>query len=362
MRLAALTLMLMLSGCDQLFGLTPVASVTDADVSDGAPTDAACLGTGILTGLCVESTEAQVTLAFAINTTTDPRCRIVPQVMGPELCVIDAMTFVVSEYVPVTGERPLVLLATKDILIDDVLDASSKLGVRTGAAAQATCASGSGANGTVGGGGGAGGTFGHVGGGGAAGQIGLQIPASGGAPSSVAPLDGIQGGCAGGNGGVVTGTAARGGAGGGALYLIAGERIHVSSTGVINASGGGGGGAPTAGGGGGGGAGGFIALDAPAIAIEGHVFARGGAGGGGGGSTTNGSPGAEPANATAQTPGGSAGSGGTPGGDGCGAPEGKQGGFTAAAGAGGGGGGGGCGRTRIYGTRAGTGPINPAPE
>lgn len=359
----AIVLVPMLGGCDQLFGLTHLAEDAGS-ATDGPPPDAACPGVGMLSNLCVESSSS-VTLTAALDTTDDVRCREIPQVDGPALCVIDGASIVVSEHVQVTGTRPLVLLAATIVEIQQPLDASSKLGVRTGAGA-AACASGNGAAGSgtgggVGAGGGAGGTFGHMGGPGGAGQATTTLPAAGGAPGAVTPLTAVAGGCSGGDGGFVLGSAARGGPGGGAIYVIAGSQIHVAATGSINASGAGGAGGTSNNGGGGGGAGGFIALDAPSIVLDGEVFARGGGGGGGGGNTASAGPGAEPSNATAQTPGGAATAGGTGGGDGCGAPAGELGGFTAGATYGGGGGGGGCGRIRLYGTRTGTAAVNPAP-
>lgn len=357
-------LVLGLAGCDQLFGLDRLAYQAPDAPSVDAPLEGPCFGTGMLANLCLELPARPVELSTSINTLTDPRCRVIQQDVGPDLCVIQGETILVSEHVYVNGERPLVLLAESTVTIDHVLDASSRLNARAGAGAQ-TCPSSAGDNGTTGAGGGAGGTFGYEGGAGGTGQNNSSAPALGGAPNPVMELDGVMGGCAGGNGGVVSGTPASGGAGGGAVYVIAGSRIEVTEAGAINASGAGGAGGPLRGGGGGGGSGGFIALDAPELVIEGHVFARGGGGGGGGGDNIPGAVGADPATAITTTSGGSAGGGGalgTRGGDGCGAPAGQQGGFAAAAPlVGGGGGGGGCGRIHFYGTRTGNGPVNPEP-
>lgn len=358
-------MMLMLAGCDALFGLERLqAEPADAAAVDSVPIDAPCFGTGMLRGLCAESPAATVALTSAIDTSSDPRCRRIAQADGPDLCVIEAETIEVTEYVPVIGEWPLVLLATRSVEIAAPLDASSKRGVRTGAGAQAGCTGGSGAAGTFGAGGGAGGTFGYVGGPGGTGEAGTASPRIGGAPTSVVPLLAVYGGCAGGPGGAVAGAPAVGGAGGGAIYVIAGEQIHVADSGMINASGAGGSPGLAHNGGGGGGAGGFIALDAPQIILDGPVFARGGGGGGGGGvlASDNGSPGADPAAATAPTPGGAPGNGGSRGGDGCGTADGREGGIVESATYGGGGGGGACGRIRLWGTRSGAGATNPTPS
>ena len=375
MRFLVIGVAVTLAACDSMFGLTPIGAPIDASV-DGVPIDAPCFGNGMLSGLCVESPRPHLALTSAIDTSTDPRCRKVPQNSGPELCVIEAEQIVVSEYVYVSGERPIVLLATKDVQITSTLDLSSKLGVRVGAGAQSTCASGNGTDGTMGGSGGgaaggAGGTFGFVGGGGGAGQ-GIAVPVAGGMPAALMAQTAVVGGCAGGTGGIVmnsAGVRAGGGPGGGAVYVIAGEQIMI--TGAINASGSGGaggrGGTPR-GGGGGGGAGGFIALDAPMLMIGGPVFARGGGGGGGGATTmnVNGGAGAEATAPANQVPGGAPAGGvqgpATGGGDGCGSPNGTIGGIpNGTAQYGGGGGGGACGRIRFYGTRSGTGVTNPAP-
>lgn len=357
--------MLMLTGCDALFGLDHLSAVGGHDAAvDSAPLDAPCLGIGMLSGLCIEAPVETLLLTSGIDTSSDPRCRILAQDDSFDLCALEAETITVTEYVTVTGERPLVLVATRSIEITAPLDASSKRGTRTGAGAQMTCAGGAGTNGITGAGGGAGGTFGYAGGPGGAGEAGGANPRPGGSPTSVVPQTAIYGGCAGGAGGIVSGLSAAGGAGGGAIYAIAGERIHVTGTGMINASGAGGSAGLTRNGGGGGGAGGFIALDAPEIVLDGAVFARGGGGGGGGGALASdvGQPGADPTGATNQTRGGAAGSSGSGGGDGCGAPEGQVGGIVSSAIYGGGGGGGACGRIRVYGTRSGAGAVNPAPS
>lgn len=351
-----------LAGCDALFGLDPLSPASGRDAaSDGTTIDAPCLGTGMLTGLCIESSPGLLVLGGGIDTDTQP-CRAIAQNDHADLCVLEAVSIQVVAYAPVTGKRPLVLLAAKEIEIDAPLDASSKHGARIGAGAQTTCAGGQGTNGVTGAGGGAGGTFGWLGGPGGVGEATTATPRLGGSPTSVVPQTAVYGGCGGGDGGVVSGAVAVGGAGGGAIYAIAGERIHVTDRGMINASGAGGAAGLARNGGGGGGSGGFIALDAPEVVLDGPVFARGGGGGGGGGLTDGGQPGEDPTGALGQTHGGAPGTSGSAGGDGCGAPEGQVGGIVSTATYGAGGGGGACGRIRIYGTRTGTGTVNPAPS
>jgi hypothetical protein len=360
MRGGAIAMTVLLTGCDLLFSIDHLDDA-DAGIGDGVSIDATCLGIGLLSGICVEG-GGDIALTTAINTTGDGRCRKVPQDNGPTLCVIDGERISVSEFVQVTGDSPLVLIATKSVAITGAIDASSRAG-RVGAGAQLGCAGGVGTNGGTGGGGGAGGSFGFIGAGGAAGQQGGFTTSPGGMAKPVVPQTAVVGGCGGGSGGVAgAASPAAPGAGGGAIYVIAGDMIHLAATASINASGGGGAGGTTAGGGGaGGGAGGFIALDAPMIVLDGLVFARGGGGGGAGGSSTGGYAGADPSSPTTGTPGGAAGANGGRGGDGCGAPAGQQGGNAYSSAYGGGGGGGGCGRIRLYGTLTGMGTLNPAP-
>ncbi len=85
----------------------------------------------------------------------------------------------------------------------------------------------------------------------------------------------------------------QGGAGGGALQIVAGEKILVSGT--INFGGAGGVGGSSmcvrGGGGAGGGSGGGILLEAPEVSVRGILAANGGGGGGGGSERSSGSTG-----------------------------------------------------------------------
>jgi hypothetical protein len=205
-----------------------------------------------------------------------------------EICVIAANSIRVQGAPSLHGKRPVVLIARHALIVDPgtVIDVATHKAGKSGAGAPgATCtAVNGGSNAPAGGGGGAGGAFQgpSARGGNAAGNGGA-------APGAIA-LGGVRAGCPGGRGGNGTSSGGLGGTGGGALYLIAGERIEVA--GVINASGegGGGGNKPTSlgagGGGGGGGSGGLIGLDAPLVTIGlGAVLVANGGGGGGGGSS-----------------------------------------------------------------------------
>jgi hypothetical protein len=354
------------AGCDYVFlGKQPIDAAIPPDAP--IPPDArTCLGTGILT-FCIDGTLSPVTLAGPIDTASDTRCQLVSQIGGPQLCVIGGTTITTGDNIAVRGTFPLVLAATTSIVVSTSIDAASRRANKTGPGARLICGvSGNGGNGTTAGAGGAGGTFGFRGGPGAAGQGGAST--SNPAPL-VEPLVFVVGGCPGYLAGRPSGVRAPGGDGGGAIALVAGQRITIEASGSINASGAGGGAGPLqpTGGGGGGGAGGLILLDAPTVTIDGPVFARGGGGGGGGGTTaagaTAGTGGNEATNVTGGGGGGAGGIvGGGPGAPGCGGPNGAEGGFptTNPAVAGGGGGGGGCGVIRIYGARSVNVATSPA--
>lgn len=353
--LAALT-----AGCDRVFELREVP--TYQPPPDAAPDAMKCYGTGLLT-ICREPPTGDLILAGTFSTGVDSRCEVLPQIDARELCVITAGAITIRDGLAVVGGRPLVLLADTTIRIENVLDAASVRGDKNGPGAQLQCGTdGNGSDGSSSGSaGGAGGTFGFRGGNGADGAAGAS---DGFGSPLVTPLFDVRGGCPGFRAGAVnSGSRAQGGSGGGAVYLLAGEAIEVTSTGSINASGAGGQRGDVASGGGGGGAGGLIVLDAPTVTVGGELFARGGGGGGGGG-TAPGTNGLEATSATSGAGGGAAGtSGGGSGAPGCGGPNGTVGGFptTNPATFGGGGGGGACGYIRIYGNRTITGTLSPAP-
>lgn len=284
-----IALLVALTGCSSIFGLhEPTKTGTDAARDSAVPLDGAfCYGTGLFTMCTNEAPAAPLSLSGMVDTRTDSRCVTFAQQSGPPLCVMLGTDIDVSDTV-VTGDRPLVLVAANGLVVSGTLDASSVAGVRVGAGANvADCGAMAGGDNTQGGGGGAGGSFGAIGGNGGTGASAL---AQGGSASAPPALTFVRGGCAGGKGGIGQEADAGGvpGASGGALYLIAGSTIRVTSTGAVFASGGGGGGGnPTLnidrkGAGGGGGSGGLIGFDAPMIAIDGIVAANGGGGGGGG--------------------------------------------------------------------------------
>lgn len=189
-----------------------------------------------------------------------------------------------SGTVRLKGDRPIVLVASGDVLIHGVVDGRGDPvcgaegrtpgpGGGIGGDKESTAPGPGGGAGTAnnneGGGGG-----GHGGPGGAGGAA-----AAGGAAFGTPTIDVLAGGGGGGGGGGAA-NAGFGGGGGAAIQIVAGTQIEIDSGGGINAGGcggdeGGGGGD----GGGGGGAGGTILLEAPAINILGALAVNGGGGG-----------------------------------------------------------------------------------
>ncbi len=191
---------------------------------------------------------------------------VVTQVDGSKLRVFVARNIRIAEGIDVTAEgtQPVALVALDTIEILGTLDGSSG---RAGGFNQPNGdqADGKGPggglydNGTLKGGGGA-----YCGAGGASGNG----AAKGGKAYGNAALSPLVGGS--------TGGGAYPGAGGGAIQLVAGNKIHVGANGWVSVGGGGG---QT----GGGGAGGALLLEAPTVAIDGALAANGGGGGAGGG-------------------------------------------------------------------------------
>jgi hypothetical protein len=350
-------------------GLSGVC-VGDEPPPDGGTdgTNQACYGdpSGLVKPCFLSAPTGDVMLTTEVNTTNDSRCSTTVTDVPANLCVIAGATITVpGGTVAVTGDKPLVLVATNSITITGILDAASRRSttnqdqhgqVGAGADPAGGCAPGT-TPATSGGG--AGGTFIALGGSGGNGIGG----ATGGAPGAAQTLA-LRGGCRGQNGSSSGGTIALGGRGGGAVYLIA-RTINIQ--GQVNASGGGGNRGITGTGdmpGGGGGSGGFIGLDAMTIDNSGSVFANGGGGGEGAGGGISGLPGLDPTGVTgaAGGNGGGGGNGGTGGSGGSqgGNPTGGNG--QAAPGDGGGGGGGGTGVIKVYrGTLNGDYSPNPTP-
>ncbi|MBA3397876.1 MAG: hypothetical protein H0T89_34955, partial [Deltaproteobacteria bacterium] len=210
---------------------------------DAAPPDAPdpnCFGSGAFY-VCVQAVpSASVRLMGAYSTTTCAAPGAPAMIGNTPVCAIvgGVLELQAGDVFGIGGDKPLVLIAVDDILINGTFDVSSGVG-DTGPGANATECNSTGIAGVGnvnGGGGGAGGSFGSRGGNGGSGAGG-----SGGLATAavMAPVTILRGGCPGGAGGAGTiVTPASVGPGGGAVYLVARDKIEVR--GIINASGAGG--------------------------------------------------------------------------------------------------------------------------
>ncbi|MBA3502428.1 MAG: hypothetical protein H0T65_18845, partial [Deltaproteobacteria bacterium] len=323
-----------IDGSATLANFTRTLTVTD--------NDPACVGTSPFR-ICYNSAPvAAVVLPASIDTTNSALCENMQpsQWTGmqnqPTSCVIRGTTISNAGITKVFGTRPLVLVASANIMLE-TLDVSSQRGGALGAGATTqlgSCTTGAQLPGT--GGGGAGGSFQTIGGDGGLGNGGS---APGRAANQVTAPTALRAGCHGqqGEGGDETGKA------GGVVYLAAGGAISIS--GGINASGSSAVGGTTRSGGSGAGSGGMIMLHAVSITVTGTgVIANGAGGASGGDQDTNGRNGNDPDLATPATPapGGAGGGTGGAGGNGfAGGTAATDGAGTGANNEGGGGGGGG---------------------
>ena len=274
-------------------GPRPDAISPDAFLPDGSA-GAPCFGSNSYVHVCLDSMPSgDVNLTTAINTSgTNPTgCVTATNTIDQqEVCVVVGDSIEVSGIVSATGTRPLVLVATSTITIDngDKLSVASTGGTH-GAGANLDCPPLTSTSGGGGPGGSHGMNFGGSGGPSYAGSYAL--PMAGGS--------GFVGGCD----GMAGDTGGPGGRGGGAVFLIASQKI--AELGMIDASGTGGGGASgevamDGQGGGGGGAGGLIGFDAPMVELNTttRLLALGGGGGGGACDSTLSSPGSSPSTST----------------------------------------------------------------
>ena len=302
-----------LTGCSSILGIEDFKLVDAGPTPDIAPDvagNAVCIGPAGFE-VCLPDNVGPKVLFAAINTTSSPLCAPQPPTWATQnqdpACFIFGSTIRIDGLVRVTGDRPLVLAALDAIDVTMPLDVASHfmgftMAQSSGPAAPSkACQPPSEAEGSGGGGGGgAGGTFFGEGGPGGDGMAagGKQAPVA-----SPAQPPTLRAGCSGGNGGKGVGDAGVGGVGGGAIYLVARNKISITS--FINASGAAGRPGMPFSGGSGGGSGGMIMLHATMIEGSGAVFANGG-GGGGGSANNTGTPGTEtsPNNPTAPAAGG----------------------------------------------------------
>jgi hypothetical protein len=215
---------------------------------------------------------------------------------GREVCVLPTGQLTVSAGSTLTlrGARPLVILASGDVVIEGVVDASGDGTTPGPGGAPPRMGPGAGGDGVTG----ADGTddFSAGGGGGfcgAGGVGGASLPSPGGTAGAtmMVGLEPLLGGSGGGQGGGRPDTLQGvGGAGGGALQISA--RGSIRGAGFIRAGGGGGGGGRPgadryeAGAGGGGGSGGGVLLEAADVQLSAIRSINVGGGGGGGGNNS----------------------------------------------------------------------------
>ena len=291
------------------------------------------------------------------DTDTDPLCRTLAQVNGPDVClvVLDGFTLNTGANFIAIGSRPLVIASVGDININSLIYVSSRIGGPTGAGANfEDCAVATSPQGDAGGsGGGAGGSFAGAGGDGGTGDddtsSGNDDEGDGGtAVLAVSQPAVLRGGCPGGAGAVRNNNPLTApGNGGGALFLVTPADINLNATSAIvaNGAGGSGGDGGDHAGGGGAGSGGHIILEAANINLGGNISANGGGGGEGGtrfsgGNDLDGDDGADGALSSTAANGGAGSTFGGNGGDGSSQLNlgGENGNDSDAAGGGGGGG------------------------
>ncbi|MBV8762142.1 MAG: hypothetical protein JO257_32915 [Deltaproteobacteria bacterium] len=357
--------LLLLAGCDQLFGIDTVP-LHDAALVDMPSSDAGqeCIG-GVLFEVCYDPATVPTTFpGSAIDTSTAAQCTQM-RAGTPPVCIVIAKQIDIETSLRIVGPNPVAIVSASDLRIaaGGIIDVSSGGGTIPSPGAGADtgpCTTADGETQVVTAnhaGGGAGGSFGGNGGDGGIGE-------STSARAQPAPVDesNLHGGCPGGRGGA-KGVAqkARGGHGGGAVYVVAKGAILIDGRINANAERGYGGTATLNNefpGGGGGGAGGMIVIDADMVAVNmaASLVANGGGGGGGADGTMKGLDGNDGAAAGAGggTGGGSGMSIGGAGGTGSSRnmPAGTPGQPGGALQGGGGGGGGGAGYIHIYGAHS----------
>ncbi len=290
---------------------------SDGDPRDAPPDAPACFGSGPFEVCPMGAATGTKTLSGAIDTSANGTMCNTAQLWNgtgqTSSCFIVAESITVQN-VTVTGNRPLVLVATGEITLTGQLDAASHVAPPSegpGALDPGTCGTfGTIPNG-IPAGGGAGASFASGGGpGGAGGSAGNNATAGGTgySPFLATPPGALRAGCRGQTGGTGQGSGGTGGFGGGAVYLVSGTRLTLGAAAIINASGAGAAQPGKTGGGGGGGSGGMVLLHAPDVTIApGAIVVANGGGGSTGGDDNGAGTGTrgndpDPANPTSAAP------------------------------------------------------------
>lgn len=313
-------LALAIAGCGN-GGSVPDAGDSMVDMGlpgpDSAPDAPACpADTDVAHVPVVFESPGVLAIAWDNNVTLDTNSTIVPgsvtellntrqeSELGPDLAVlrVDSLTIEQGATVMVTGDRPLVIIASGPVRVDGTIDAAANRDIPGPGGNHEFANPGGGQAGTTGetfddnGAGGAGSATpgGNGGCGGNCNEPGSIAGGPGGVEFGDAALTTLVGGASGGNGGTDSNCrVSPGGAGGGAIQIYSRERISIA--GGINVGGGGGyggvrheGDCPSATGGAGGRSGGAIFLQAPVVDVTGTLSANGGGGGGSGANQENG--------------------------------------------------------------------------
>lgn len=207
------------------------------------------------------------------------------------------------------GANPVILYVAGNATIDGFIDARGEQTLPGAGGNRASCGAQTGLDGgadlpQIRGGGGGGAGFRTAGGTGGTCQNCSGGPGGAAGPADLTPL---VGGCRGGHGGKASATlfGGDGGAGGGAVQVTAGTRLHVSGTARISASAGGGLGGPDnqrSGGGGGGSAGGVLLEGRGLTVLTGAAITANGGGGGEAGDADEPGDNGDNGSATSATP------------------------------------------------------------
>ncbi len=315
-------------GCNFNSGGLEIATDAPTDSIDASNTDAS--GVDSMTGPCLDLPTplpfisgclplATANLDISAQTSFDTDSGVFSPTMSASTAILPAtnpsqdldirvivvpnLTIQTGAMLRATGDLPLLIVATEEVVIEGALEASANFSEAGPGYNPAYCGKSDPSNSTVDGGGadgsgtdqpsggGGGGGFLTVGGNGADNLAGAGLSLGGEAVAS-ADITSLRGGCPGGNGGThSSGTGGTGGGAGGAIYIHAQDSISISSVGYISTVGGGGLGGQNSGGGGGG-SGGLIVLTAGKNIVSiGGISATGAGGGSGSGTGVGGVPG-----------------------------------------------------------------------